>query len=474
MNKHNLNKFVYSSILLCLLVTALIANEVEEDKTIIYVDNSIEMSSLTELGLSSDVTDGEIVQLLDEPSKCIPAISLIRYRRISSAIPKLVEIVKQSNISANSLESMASFLFKLNAAEALCDFGNKEWIEPVKKCLDDSNNPIPSISYQIRIVRLLAREGDYSYFNIVSDNINNEQSSVRSSAVYALGYFNLKENMITDQAASLLETVAISDSDEWVRKRAIESLEEIAKNNPGIIPKVIIALEANLNSRNHFLHQTCKTRLEVYRHKLMTDEEVIKLLDNEKTFVVGAELAQQRKLQSAASNLLEVLHRKNTDLYKKYIAARTLMELDNKDWIEPIKNASNDPNVYRSVSQRLWLIALMVQGGDYSQFEVVEGYLGTSEINDRHQAIRTLAFFGQRSGQIATRAIELLEATAVGDSDTNLRNSAIVSLEKIVEEKPEMKSSLIRAYEANLNSENRLLKSKCEAGLKKYRDKPEQ
>jgi hypothetical protein len=259
-----------------------------------------------------------------------------------------------------------------------------------------------------------------------------------------------------------------------VRRSAIESLEKIAKVRPDIIPKVINTLEANLNSRDQFFSQTCKTRLELYRQKLMTNEEVIELLDNQRTFVTGASLAQQRKLLSAVPKLLEVLRQKNTDLYRKYVAGQTLMELGNKGWIESIKNASNDPNVYHSVSQRLWLIGLLARGCDYSQFGIVENYLGTGELKVKQSAIRALGDFGQGSGQASIRAIELLEATAVGDSDTRLRSSAIASLEKLIEAKPEMKSSLVRAYEANLDSENGFIKARCEVGLKKYREKSEQ
>ena len=205
----------------------------------------------------------------------------------------------------------------------------------------------------------------------------------------------------------------------------------------------------------------------------MTDEEVLESLENEGLSNTIRAQIKERKLQAAIPVLLEIV-RGQKRLPAKLSAAATLVSLGNTSWLPDIKPYVADPNSGTTLRERISVAGALALGGDYSHFDMVEESLGTGELKVRQAAIKALGAFGQVNGQVATRAVELLEATAVGDSDASLRNSAIASLEKIVEAKPERKTSLVRAYEANINSDNRYLKAWCEAGLKKYRDKSEQ
>lgn len=98
-----LSKKINAVFFLCALLISVLATE-----TIARVDystgrtkcpSSPEMMTLRELGLSEDVGDSEIIRLLDVPDKRLSAITLIRYRKISSAAPKLLKIVNDANNS---------------------------------------------------------------------------------------------------------------------------------------------------------------------------------------------------------------------------------------------------------------------------------------------------------------------------------------------------------------------------------------
>ena len=427
-------------------------------------DTSIVRELIRELGLTANPTDEDVIKLLDDRMKRIPAMSLIHRRRILSAVPKLLEIMNEENTRPTD------FLDKLKAAKALCAFGNKEWIEQIKWLLSDPKVRL-SISYKIRIAGLLALGGDESQFEIVRSNIAHEKKYVRLEAIEALGKFR-KQNDNGNRAAELLLAVMMGDPDAILRARALMCLEHIARERPTIKPAIVSAMEANLDFADENFRRDCQAKLEMYRQDALTASQVIEMLDDRTQFLTAISVITRRKLHSTEPKLLEMVKEEGTRAPAKMLAVRTLLSLGNKDWIGPMKALSADPNI--SVSWKLSIAGLLAQGGDYSQFGVVEEYLGTGELKVKQAAVRVLGDFGNGTGQVLTRAVELLEATAVGDSDTSLRSSAIASLEKIVGAKPEMKSSLVRAYEANLDSENSFLKARCKRGLKKYRDKSEQ
>jgi len=218
---------------------------------------------LTKLGLEEDVNDSKIIQLLDVPNKRISATGLIRYRRISSAIPKLLQIVDSNEMTIPT---------RIVAAEALCDFGNKEWMPTIKALSTDPNGFISRTPHKFDVAGLLARGGDYSQFEIVASGISSNKQHIRGTAIQALGNFGHKTDTVTDSAAELLKSAATSDAVPWLRERAIESLEKIAKIKPEVESKVIAALEANKDSTDKDLRIMCNAKLNSYSKKLKKEK----------------------------------------------------------------------------------------------------------------------------------------------------------------------------------------------------------
>ena len=223
--------------------------------------SSAEKALLAALGLDERVDDSEIIKLLDIPVKRIYASGLIRYRKISSATPKLSQIVS---------DDKTTIFAKLAAAEALCDFGNKEWINPLKALVTDPNSKV-YFSFKIDVAGLLARAGDYSQFELVAKYAVDENRLSRHFAILALGKFCHKSNPVTDRAVGLLMQAATSDSDPWLRQLAMYSLEKIAKVRPEIESKIVDAADANINSPDRDLRITSRAMLLKYRRQPKKD-----------------------------------------------------------------------------------------------------------------------------------------------------------------------------------------------------------
>ncbi len=225
---------------------------------------SVEKVLLRELGLAEDINDAEVVDLLDDPGKRTSAvILLIRYKRISSATPKLLQIFN---------DSKTSIFEKIATAKALCDFGNKEWMPTIKALSTDPNGMISYTPLKIDVAGLLARAGDYSQFEVVAKGISDSRDYIRSTAVHELGNFGHKTDPVTNSAVELLTSVAISDPVPWLRERAVYSLEKIAKIKPEVTSKVIDALKANIDSPDKNLRIICNAKLKSYAKKLKKEE----------------------------------------------------------------------------------------------------------------------------------------------------------------------------------------------------------
>jgi HEAT repeat protein len=224
----------------------------------------VEKTLLRELGLVEDVNDNGIIQLLDKPDKRRNAvILLIRYRRISSATPKLLQIFN---------DDKTNVFTKIAAANALCDFGNKEWMPTIKALSTDPNGFISRTPHKFDVAGLLARGGDYSQFEIVASGLSSNKQHIRGTAIQALGNFGHKTDTVTDSAAELLKSAATSDAVPWLRERAIESLEKIAKIKPEVESKVIAALEANKDSTDKDLRIMCNAKLNSYSKKMKKEK----------------------------------------------------------------------------------------------------------------------------------------------------------------------------------------------------------
>ena len=218
--------------------------------------SDVEISLLSELGLSPDANDTQIIQLLDEPNKRTSSTLLIRYRKIYSATPKLLQIVNDPNIFP---------LARFGAAKALCDFGNKEWMPIIKKIAKDPNGLIAGRPYEIEVAGLFARAGDYSDFDTVAKGIQDKKWWVRHTAIVALGNFRHKTDPVTDRAVELLKQTATSDSDPRLRVFAVRSLDKITETKCDVAPILLKVLEANSNSADKNLRLECTGLLMKYR-----------------------------------------------------------------------------------------------------------------------------------------------------------------------------------------------------------------
>jgi HEAT repeat protein len=226
--------------------------------------SSEEKMFLRELGLREDVNDAEIIQLLDIPNpKRLFVTSLVTYRKIYSAMPKLLQIVNEDEAIAFD---------RVAAAEVLCDFGNKEWIETIKTLSLDPNSMIARTSLRFAVAGLLARAGDYSQFEIVAAAVSDSKHYVRFSGICELANFRDKTAPVTDLAVELLLSAATADPEPRLRQVAIYSLEKIAKEKPQIIPKLIDALEANKHSVDKYLGISSRVKLKIYGLKRAEEE----------------------------------------------------------------------------------------------------------------------------------------------------------------------------------------------------------
>src|SRR3972149_1425225 len=128
-----------SKVVICFLLCACLANSLLATRPKEIPPgrrcSTVEKHILDRLGLAEDVNDTVIIQLLDVPNeKRILVILLVRYWRISSAVPKLLQIFNSDN------DNEIFWLEKIVVAEALCDFGNKEWMPTIKDLIEDPNS----------------------------------------------------------------------------------------------------------------------------------------------------------------------------------------------------------------------------------------------------------------------------------------------------------------------------------------------
>lgn len=207
----------------------------------------IERQSLVAMGLPEDATDAQVMECLGTPEKFILATAVVRYRRMSSAIPKLLQIVTDDD---------AVVLLRIAAAEALCDFQNKDWM-PIMREISVDPNAALDIPLKIDVAGLLARGGDYSQFEYVGRHVADENDSVRYTAIRSLAKFADANDPVAEAAVDLALYAATSDTQAWLRQLAIGSLEQMAKKRPRTTAKLITALEANVNSSDARLRTTC-------------------------------------------------------------------------------------------------------------------------------------------------------------------------------------------------------------------------
>lgn len=257
----------FTTMIVCSLLSILAANvctgRSSADSATARRVSSGEKMVLRQLGLSPDVNDSEIIQLLHDPRKRGSVRLLIRYRRVSSAVPQLLQIVNDPN---------SKFFDKFGAAKALCDFGNREWMPTIKAFVADPNSTKIGTAHAVRVAGLLARAGDYSHFRLVAKSATDSNWWMRHTAVMALANFRHRTHPVTDSAVESLRRVAVSDQVPRLREQAIYSLQKIAKTKHEVTSKLIEALEANADSAESDHYRRLYERLlKHYREKAKTD-----------------------------------------------------------------------------------------------------------------------------------------------------------------------------------------------------------
>lgn len=280
-----MKNIIFTTIILIMLATNSlfgIKDNNEREKRRI---GSSERELLLITGLPEDINDNKIIKLLDvnydiNHKDIFTAISLIRYRRIDAAIPKMLEIFK---------DKKTFFPMKRCIAEALCDFGNKEWMTEIKYLFNDPNKWIPEtisevmpikikiqnqrvlLPTKIELAGLMARGGDYSLFQFVANNIDDNDFGIRMFTIEQLPNFINDTSPESEKAADTLLYAASSDVNDHNRIRAIFGLDKMLKIHPDFINKLIQALENNLNSNDKYLKYICEQKL-----KMLSDPNRIK------------------------------------------------------------------------------------------------------------------------------------------------------------------------------------------------------
>jgi hypothetical protein len=220
----------------------------------VLADNFVENSLYKTLGLPNDANDSQIINFLNEPVKRSSAMLLIRYKRINTAVPYLLEIVNNDKVFYGE---------RIEAAQALCDFNNRDWVPIIKSFPADSNTDITLSFMKYDVAGLLARAGDYSRYEIVAEGLRNQKVS-KFTVIQQLGYFASPTDPVTDKAANLLSEYAKSNDNPKIRQYAIESLETLSRVKPQLKEKVIECLEANKDSTDKYLRATCNIKLMTY------------------------------------------------------------------------------------------------------------------------------------------------------------------------------------------------------------------
>lgn len=217
-------------------------------------DPTAEERTLAIMGLKKDITDAEIIALLDKPATSVHAAALIGYRRISAAIPDLLRIVQDDKRLVPE---------RFGCASTLCNLGNKEWVPAIKKLSADPNGMLRRV-YGADVAGLLARVGDYSQLSVVASQLKDEEGRTSYGALRALSYFAHESDPAAVSAADLLYSVARSDSSSFAREYAMRSLETIAQKRPALKTRLIDAAKTNAGSSDVGLRGTSQAMLKKY------------------------------------------------------------------------------------------------------------------------------------------------------------------------------------------------------------------
>jgi len=199
------------------------------------------------------------------------------------------------------------------------------------------------------------------------------------------------------------------------------------------------------------------------------DTEIIQLLDIPEKQIFAAGVIIYRKIYSATPKLLQIVNDANAFIPAKFVSARTLCSLGNKEWMPTIKALLLDPNsIVDRTTLKIKAAGLLARAGDYSQFEIVAAAISDNRRYVRFSGICELRNFGHKTDPVTYLAAELLTSVATSDPVPSLRKMAIYSLEKIAKKKSEITSKVIDALDANIDSSDKNLRRICRSKLTIY------
>lgn len=189
---------------------------------------------------------------LDDPKGRWMAISHIQRNKMSSRIPKLLEVM-------NLKDSHESVPDKLFAAQTLCEFGNTQWLEPLSKV---ARNPHIHIIPEDRIHMgvLLARVGDSFGFDILAHYLQHPDWLFRYVTITYLADLSDSTSDLAARATELLQQAATTDPVPSVRQEAITSLERFTEKTPATRAMLLKALQANVDATDDKLREFCRAK----------------------------------------------------------------------------------------------------------------------------------------------------------------------------------------------------------------------
>lgn len=239
-----------------------------------------------------------------------------------------------------------------------------------------------------------------------------------------------------------------------------------------VIPVVLVLCILLVEPRTNMASQGGRRNERLGPRTDVNDAEIIRMLDEPLRSMSAMGLISYRKVSAAVPDLLYVLRDERRMMPERFMAATTLCNLGNTDWIKPIKEMSADPNSELSRAHGVDVAGLLARAGDYSRFDIVAGHLKDREGHTQVNAVSALANFAHGTHPAAISAAGLLCAVATSDPDPWMREHAIWCLEKIVQKRPDAEAKLIEAARANAHATDRSLWNTSQALLMMYKQKP--
>ncbi|MBN1346715.1 MAG: hypothetical protein JXQ73_28750 [Phycisphaerae bacterium] len=199
------------------------------------------------------------------------------------------------------------------------------------------------------------------------------------------------------------------------------------------------------------------------------DSVVIALLDDPRQVYAAMAVLRLRRLASMTPKFLEIVTDEKRHFTVRLQAAEGLCDCGNREWLKTVKGMLKDQVIKKLPMTKLRIAGLLARGGEYSQFEMVAGHIDHEKKSVRSYALQALHHFTYSNDVVADPALEIMAFVAKSDPEARFRREAIRSLEGAAKTKPELMAKLVEVWEANVDSQDKLLRSACRRKLQKHR-----